>query len=227
MLMTRSEAPPRTKRDPCRTSPEDPARGRWTAVVLEECAERESRGEQERESRASGFVTGAGAAGSVFIVSRDLVLVGAVSMALAGCASVSGPVLGRFGASGGKVDAWSADAVRCVWSTLSAGPVTMTSVVFAEKRGRSPSGGWVGTVVHSDGRSGPSTFVSAQRPGTFQPAKLHQETCARFEVAHHVQPDGTIGADVELDCDTGDGRRFVASLHAATCDRPPPTEGKL
>lgn len=172
-------------------------------------------------------------AGSVFVVSRDLVLVGAVSMALAGCASMPGPVLGRpgpalgrFGASGGQVGAWSAEAVRCVGSATT-GPRPMTNVVFAETRRHSFLGGWVGTGIVSDSRSGPSTFVSAHRPGTDLPAKLRQEACARFEVAHHVQPDGTIGADVELDCDTGDGRRFVASLHAATCDRPPPTEGKL
>ena len=51
----------------------------------------------------------------------------------------------------------------------------------------------------------------------FRKVDIGREACTRFEVRHVSLPDGRLGADVELNCDTGDGGRITGSLHALSC----------
>jgi hypothetical protein len=137
--------------------------------------------------------------------------------ALAGCAAPQQSFLGTFGSSGGLLGAWSVRAKACSSSASQDVLGTHTNVTFDERETRRILGADVNTGVYSGGKFGPRTVVIVDRPNPLRQVALRREACARFEVAHHVQPDGSIGADVELDCDTGDGGRVVASLHASNC----------
>jgi hypothetical protein len=139
------------------------------------------------------------------------------SAALSGCAATQQSFLGTFGSSGGLLGAWSVRAKACSSSASQDGFGTHTNVTFDEKQTHRITGADVNTGVYSGGPFGPRTVVIVDHPSPWRQVALRREACARFEVAHHVQPDGSIGADVELDCDTGDGGRVVASLHASSC----------
>jgi hypothetical protein len=142
----------------------------------------------------------------------------AAFVALAGCAAFApGPALGTFGSNGGLLGAWSIRAVACSSSASQDGPETHTNVTFLEKEHHRFLGADLSTGVFSGGPFGSQTVAIVTRPDPLRQVSLSREACRRFEVAHHAQPDGSIGADVELDCDTGDGGRVVASLHGAGC----------
>jgi hypothetical protein len=63
----------------------------------------------------------------------------------------------------------------------------------------------------------PRDVVIVHRTDPLRQVALRIDSCRRYEVRHVPQPDGRIGADIELDCDTEDGARVTASLHALSC----------
>ena len=138
---------------------------------------------------------------------------GSATLALTGCASFAGTSrLGTFSSSGGLLGAWATTANYCSSGVSKDRFGTTTIVSFAHKAGRfHPFELTTGAV------SGKPGMVLLETGDPFRQLQLDAARCARFDVQQRIQPDGTLGADVELDCDTGDGNRVTASIHAASC----------
>jgi hypothetical protein len=134
------------------------------------------------------------------------VLTSIAALALAGCA----PPLGRFASSGGLLGVWNTTANFCA-SGVTAGADGTTTVVWF-------SGGFFSHVELSTGVvAGKLVLVSVQSASPYRKVDLSPEQCTRFEVQQRPEADGTLGADIELDCDGGNGGRITASIHAASC----------
>ena len=118
---------------------------------------------------------------------------------------------GTFASTGGLLGAWEASAAYCQVSVIAAGGRTSSGVMFTRQLGdfQSPA---LTAVVRSKGSSG--VVVEVGRPSRQVVIKAKQ--CARFEVRVPGGAGG-VGADVEIDCDAGEGARVRASLHAASC----------
>ena len=134
-------------------------------------------------------------------------LAGMALMVVAGCGALRGAPLGYVTSSGGLLGTWSASAYRCgsgIESRLSA----RSSFVYFKR---------AGSFELSTGILSGETYVWVQRYDPFREIDIARESCRRFEVRHVPQPDGRLGADVELDCDTGDRGRITASFHVRSC----------
>ena len=61
-------------------------------------------------------------------------------------------------------------------------------------------------------------YVFERARSAFTPATLlKRQQCTRFDMRLLKSDDGGLGADVEVDCNTGGGGRITASLHAPRC----------
>jgi hypothetical protein len=129
-----------------------------------------------------------------------------LALSLVACGG-PGTGLGSFASSGGLLGTWSVSAARCHSGMIDRKPLGPVSIVYFKRGGDELS-----TTVNSR-----HTNVWVHRGSPFREVDIAPEACRRFEVRHVMQPDGRIGADVELDCDTGDGGRVTASLHAPSC----------
>jgi len=118
--------------------------------------------------------------------------------------------MGNFASTGGLLGAWETTATSC-HSGVSTSPMGANTVVWFA-HGSRYSAFQLSTGVIS-GRMN----VWVQRSAPFRQVDLERSRCARFEVQQRPQPDGTLGADIELDCGAGDGGRVTASIHAASC----------
>lgn len=130
---------------------------------------------------------------------------------LAGCAPVLPALpMGSFASTGGLLGTWDTTATRCHSGVSTSAGDVITVVRFEHGRHSSFELG-TGAV------SGRINMVDVQTSSPYRRVELERSQCARFEVQQRRQPDGTLGADIELDCGTGDGGRVTASLHAASC----------
>jgi hypothetical protein len=144
-------------------------------------------------------------------------LAGVALLATVGCASAR-PVYGTLGASGGLLGQWSRIVDACSSGVdISAAFGNTTVVRFDHVDPRSRHGITDGFEINAGMVNGKLMRVAVQRVDPHREVELRREMCRRFEVELRPQPDGTVGADIELDCDTGDGGRVVASVHAPSC----------
>ena len=134
-------------------------------------------------------------------------LAGMALMVVAGCGALRGAPLGYVTSSGGLLGTWSETAYRCGSGIESRLSVRSTFVYFKT----------VGSSELSTGIRSSETYVWVRRYNPYREIDVAPESCRRFEVRHVPQPDGRIGADIELDCDTDDGGRITASLHVPSC----------
>ncbi len=141
--------------------------------------------------------------------------------ALGGCVPppLPPPSLGTFASSGGALGAWSTDAYVCSASVGESPIGTTMTVSFTH--GREGRGGkWVHdtTFRFSVGEeAGALRLVTVERTGPDRQVQIKPETCTRSEVQLESQPDGSVAATIDLDCDSGDGGRLTASIHAPRC----------
>jgi hypothetical protein len=133
-------------------------------------------------------------------------LVGIAMIVVAGCSASAS--LGTFASSGGLLGTWSKTSYYCA-SSITESLTTMTVVSFADNHHQ-----WFSL---STGKSRGQDTVFVETSDPLRSVDIHKNACRRFEVRHIPQPGGRLGADVELDCDTGDGGRVLASLHAQSC----------
>jgi hypothetical protein len=146
---------------------------------------------------------------------KGLVTAVALAAALAGCASAPPPPgLGRLSSNGGLLGAWTSELNKCHSGVRSDTSGTIVTTWFEHAWGRHSSDGYelnVGSI------SGNLVLVSVERREPFRQIELQADRCARFDVRSQLQPDGSVSVDVDLDCNTGDGGRVVASAHAPSC----------
>jgi hypothetical protein len=139
-------------------------------------------------------------------------LAAAVTILLGGCASGVWPSLGWFASVGGLLGTWDEVANFCA-SGIESGAFGRNTVVwFSHRSGRSHA-----YQLSTGALDGKLTMVAVERGAPFRRVELRSDRCARFEVHQVPAADGTLGADVELDCETDDHGRVTASLHAASC----------
>jgi hypothetical protein len=127
------------------------------------------------------------------------------------------PVYGTVASTGGMLGAWSKAANFCSSGVNTTAAFGTTTIVSFGQRG--PGGGFVPNDYRLDtgAINGRIVRVAVMTSEPYREVELRPQACARFEVQQHPAPDGTLGADVELDCNTGDGERVMASIHAASC----------
>lgn len=136
-------------------------------------------------------------------------IVGALSISLAGCAE---PLLGNMWSYGGEIGDWNTTVNYC-YTTAHQGTVGSTSLIsFAHRTGNFPL-----MQLNVGSVSGRPTLVTVQTSDPSREIQLHREDCKQFDMRQHRNTDGSIGADVQLDCETGDGWRFTASIHVESC----------
>ncbi len=102
------------------------------------------------------------------------------------------------------------------WSTTAnycATRASWTKIVWVAHR----SGHYVDFQITLGVSSGKVVMVTMQKSDPRREIQLHPEDCQLFDVRTHVEPDGSLGADVELDCQGGDGARVTAAIHAESC----------
>ncbi len=120
------------------------------------------------------------------------------------------PSFGTFASTGGLLGAWEASAGYCQVSVISKDGRTASGVMFTKRLGDFVPA--LTAVVRSQGPSG--VVLEVGNPARTLVLKARQ--CARFDVRVPAGATG-VGADVEIDCDAGQGARVKASLHAASC----------
>jgi hypothetical protein len=129
-------------------------------------------------------------------------------------ASPPGPSLGTYSSTGGLLGAWTVHATSCKSAAMkSANGIRLGAMFNADDSNRGLDGFTFG--VRTEG--GTSLIKVFRLAPSLREVQLERKACTRFDVTNRLQPDGSIAADVELDCDAGDGGRVVASLHAASC----------
>jgi len=118
------------------------------------------------------------------------------------------PSFGTFASTGGLLGAWEASPAYCQVTVMAKDGQTVTGVMFTRRLGDfHPS---LTAMATSKGTSG--AVVQVGNPARMLVLKPKQ--CRRLEVK---VPAGGTGADVEIDCDGGEGARVKASLHAPSC----------
>ncbi len=121
------------------------------------------------------------------------------------------PSFGTIASTGGLLGAWEASAGYCQVNVIAVGGRTSSGVTFTRQLGDFDR--LLTAVVRSKGSKGSSgVVVDVSKPSRQVVIKAAQ--CAHFDVR---VPGGGGGADVEIDCDAGEGARVKASLHAASC----------
>jgi hypothetical protein len=146
----------------------------------------------------------------------EIALLAAPASALPGCASY--PVTGTFASSRGMLGAWTiaSDACRASLSDEGAGLVTVVHF------GRESAFHDVPTVspyytLDVVTVAGQIASVSMSRAQPMRSVQVSAAQCTRADARFEPGPDGRVIADVELDCDAGNGEHLSAAIHGARC----------
>lgn len=118
---------------------------------------------------------------------------------------------GTFASTGGFVGTWSTTASRCSSGESQSASETLSWAQFDEPQRRSDYS------LMLQAASGKVFGVVVQRARPFRSVDFTQEQCSRFDVGLRSHADGSLSADVELDCTATDGGRVTASIHCAAC----------
>jgi len=136
-------------------------------------------------------------------------LAGFAAISLSSCAE---PLLGTMTSYGGEIGDWNVTANSCYSSARQAAVGSVSLFTFARRSGPFPL-----IQLNVGSVSGRPELVTVQTSDPPREIQLHAEDCTRFDIQQHRNTDGSIRADAELECATGDGWRFIASLHAESC----------
>ncbi len=121
------------------------------------------------------------------------------------------PSYGTFASTGGMLGTWNATAGHCDSGANQMGGDTMSWANFEE----GSRGGEYSLRVGAE--SGKVDSVAIQRARPYRSVDISREQCLRFDAKLRMQSDGSMAADVEIDCIAPDGGRVTASIHDAAC----------
>ncbi len=121
------------------------------------------------------------------------------------------PSFGTIVSTGGLLGSWTFPAGYCQATVLVKGGLRREGFLFSQRLGAFEH---TFTVISESGRP---KGVAIETLSPSRNVVLSPKQCARFDLRVQKSDDGSLGADVEVDCSSGDGGRVTASLHAPRC----------
>jgi hypothetical protein len=121
------------------------------------------------------------------------------------------PSYGTFASTGGMLGTWNATAGHCYSGANQSGGDMMSWAKFEEDA----HGG--GYSLRVGAESGNVDSIGIQRMRPYRSVDVSRDQCSRFEAKLRPQSDGSMAADVEIECAMPDGGKVTASIHDASC----------
>ena len=121
------------------------------------------------------------------------------------------PSYGTFASTGGMLGTWNATAGHCYSGANQIGDDTMSWANFEEGSHGSEYSLRLGA------EAGKVNSVAIQRARPYRSVDISREQCSRFDAKLRTQSDGSMAADVEIECTAPDGGKVTASIHDAAC----------
>jgi TPR repeat protein len=121
------------------------------------------------------------------------------------------PTYGTFASTGGMLGTWNTTAGHCYSGANQIGGDTMSWANFEESSHGSEYSLRIGA------EAGKVDSVAIQRARPYRSVDVSREQCSRFDAKLRTQSDGSMAADLEIECSMPDGGKVTASIHDAAC----------